>query len=89
MIGSQLALPRRDWCRCLSWCRSRRLSYPVALGHCVATLPEWGGRFRLSLLDRPGLYLRQEPDDLLFRKPRLLHVRFPFGNRTLLSFQWH
>jgi len=26
----------------------------------------------------PGLGLLQDPDDLLLRKPRLLHVRFPF-----------
>ena len=43
-----------------------------------------------EVLDRhPALDLLQEPDDLLVRKPRLLHVRFLSGKRTLLTLGWH
>jgi len=43
-----------------------------------------------KVLDRhPALDLLQEPDGLLVRKPRLLHVRFLSGKRTLLTLRWH
>jgi hypothetical protein len=36
-----------------------------------------------------ALDLLQKPDDLLVRKPLLLHVRFLSGKRTLLTLGWH
>ena len=39
-----------------------------------------------QLLDRhPGLGFLQKPDDLLLRKSPLLHARFSFQKRTLLT----
>ena len=43
-----------------------------------------------QVVDRyAALHLPQERDDLLVPKPRLLHVRFLSGKRTLLTLGWH